>query len=510
MTNSIKKVLISVLCFVFTLCLAVGVYSVMPTNATSEVISLETTAQANLLSKEKSGLRFKANLTAEYKTLIETYGEENVKAGMMILPTDLVEDATTSQSKDFTVSGIGSYVYGDKTLAEQFAYYDYANTFKKDGDGYYFYMTMPNIAETNYNRNFTAKAFIEITASEVSDADFISENGKWYSYTNTVTANVYEVAYNSYVKTEQEGGIADDDDIGRGIAKEFMDKVAVLSYDETNGVVISNNVEDRYTSPYSIEKDGLGNYIVNGNGVNPASIRYNGTRKTELTFKDTDNKVAVNTMLSQEANFGENNFVSLQSAQTGGGSTKGVISAIASSLGYVAFNGEYGVGTYVTTTFKGNNMPQVMFFSNVIDGDLTGVGYSDSSRQGLIAMNGLVGNYLDESKYHDTGIWRVYGPKRLSGGNYTTTNYQRKAELTGEGYELLTQDGLRADTTDTTYRYTVGTYFNEEGKIMYEVFLYNNDTNELIVHEEILLSGTGGGAKFLTAESVVASNIILS
>ena len=28
----------------------------------------------------------------------------------------------------------------------------------EDGDGYYFYMTMPNIAETNYNRNFTITA----------------------------------------------------------------------------------------------------------------------------------------------------------------------------------------------------------------------------------------------------------------------------------------------------------------------------------------------------------------
>ena len=38
---------------------------------------------------------------------------------------------------------------------------------------------------------------------------------------------------------------------------------------------------------------------------------------------------------------------------------------------YISFEGDYGVGTYIDFTYKGNNMPQVMLFANNINGDMS-------------------------------------------------------------------------------------------------------------------------------------------
>ncbi|MBQ3046840.1 MAG: hypothetical protein IJD54_02205, partial [Clostridia bacterium] len=404
-----------------------------------------------------------------------------------IVPTDHL-NAAISQGLDFTIEKLSTYA-----PFEGYAFYDYAETVKDNGDEYQFWMTVPNISGANYNRDFSARAFIEINEeNSVSRvyADYDAENAR----------NVYEVAYSAYT----DGTI--EDQTGKEIAKTFIDGVAVLEYDEDNDEVVIANNKGEYTSPYIIEKDGLGNYVVNGKGINPSAMTYGSERKTSFTFTDTTNSATVNTILTQEAKFGENNTVSLQSAQVNGNSTKANLQAVSDYIGYVAFNGSYDVGTYVTTTFKGNNMPQVMFFSNVIDGDLTGVAYDDETRQGVVAMNGVVGY---GGANHATNLYKVIGPNRMSVSNYTSEYYINLNILNGDSYPLLTQDGLNVDTSDVTYRYTVGTYLNDSNAIIWEVFLYNNDTDALIYHEELALKNTAAGYNPLMSDDITASNIVI-
>ena len=510
MSNTIKKSLLAVLSFLLILACGIGVMTYNPVQAaTSPIISTVEAAEANVTTEDNSGLRFTANVNgASYRALLRQYGEEKVDAGMLIVPTNIVT-AANAESKEFTFEGMAQV-----EELNGFTYHVIAEKFKaNDDDSYEFAVTVKEIAEKNYVRDYSARAFVKVAVSELETVDgvdnsaFVKEGDVFYAYAdfNVETArNVYEVAKEAI----EEGTLED----SAPIAKKFMDKIADVKYDNATSSVVIANKSENYTSPFTVEKDGFGNFIVNGKGVNPVGMLYNGESKTEYTFTDTTNVVTVNTMLSQEAKFTGGNTVSLQSAQVNGVSSKNNLVSVAEYLGYIAINGSYGVGTYITTTFTGNNMPQIMFFSNVIDGDLTGVRYDDNTRQGLIAMNGIVG-YGD--RYHDTNVWKVCGPNRISTSDYTNKYYLALAKLAVDtanaesDYSLLTQDGLNADTSETVYEYTVGTYLNESDHVVYEVLLRNSDTRAIIYHEELELRNNAAGYKPLSKDHVNAGNIIL-
>ena len=482
MTKSIKKVLMTVFCFTLAVCAFVCVYTITSAHATSSIISMDSVAQANLLSEKKSGLRFRANLDAnEFETLLETHGTENVKAGMMILPTDLVEDAERKDIK-FTVSGIGAYEYNGKALSTQFAYYDYAKTYKEDSDNnaYYFYMTMPDIAEKNYNRDFTAKAFIEVTADSAPSAEFNEENGKYYSYTaTTTTANVYEVAYEAYIQTEEDKALLEEE---KEIAVKFLDNVAVLEYADGE-VKIANTIAGVYESPYVIEKDGLGNYVLGADGKTPLALTYNESRYANLTLKDTSNNVAINTMLSKGATFGENNSVTLDGKCVDGAGHLYQIVDIDNS--YIAFKGDYGVGTYVDFEFTGPNMPLVMFFADEINGNMTNYSSSHDKSTGEIAdYTGILfsNGMWNPSKTNNT-LWEnytIWGPNRIyRGTNVVTGTIGTGSALCATTTEAFTLFGQINSYSTTNFKYVVGTQ-DKCGKLSLHSLLYDNDTGVLI------------------------------
>lgn len=55
---------------------------------------------------------------------------------------------------------------------------------------------------------------------------------------------------------------------------------------------------------------------------------------------------------------------------------------------YIAWEGEYGVGTFVEFEFKGNNMPTVMFFADAIHGNMTNYHYLGSHQENVLDENG--------------------------------------------------------------------------------------------------------------------------
>ena len=178
---------------------------------------------------------------------------------------------------------------------------------------------------------------------------------------------------------------------------------------------------------------------------------------------------------------------------------------------YLGIEGEYGVGTYIDITFTGNNMPEVLLFADEINGNMTSMGGT-----GLLFSNGLANanNNVDFlRKYY------VFGPNRLTlHGGVTDTDKVVQNTNTYEGsdsrlvtlvgyasgtlaesdYPYLTQYGL-AQTPDTEYKYTVGTYENG-GKVYLYIELYDL-TNDKTVYT--IDQATNLSASDLTAGSIV-------
>ena len=172
------------------------------------------------------------------------------------------------------------------------------------------------------------------------------------------------------------------------------------------------------------------------------------------------------------------------------------------SNSYVALKGDYGIGTYIDLTYTGNNMPNVMFFADQINGDLT----SDGGK-GVILMNGIVCANTNSNYIRALAI---YGPNRINdlGDKVTSNNTYSDhggqiAKLLGyswnsgtssydeASYPYLSQMGL--DTTpDTTYKLTVGTAVSDLGKLIIDIYLYSVTADSVIYDEMIETSLMAG------------------
>ena len=163
MTKNIKKSLLAVLSFILILACFVGITSYNPAQAAQgPIISTVEAAEANVSSEEKSGLRFTANVSGTaYRALLGEYGEEKVDAGMLIVPTDIVKTAD-----EFTFAGMAKV-----DALKGFTYHGIAENFRVSGDYYQFSITVANIAERNYARDYSARAFVRVEASELATID---------------------------------------------------------------------------------------------------------------------------------------------------------------------------------------------------------------------------------------------------------------------------------------------------------------------------------------------------
>lgn len=127
---------------------------------------------------------------------------------------------------------------------------------------------------------------------------------------------------------------------------------------------------------------------------------------------------------------------------------------------YVSFYGNYGVGTYVDFTFKGNNMPIVRFFANDIDGYLTNWADGDSTTNGVVFMGGF-DSYGGGVHAPQLKNYRVYGPNALVNGYLDNAAAEMRVKLAYDEFPLLTMQGLM-DNEYTEFKYTVGTYEDAE------------------------------------------------
>lgn len=166
---------------------------------------------------------------------------------------------------------------------------------------------------------------------------------------------------------------------------------------------------------------------------------------------------------------------------------------------YIAYRGNYGVGTYVTTEFTGNQMPVIKLFANSSDGYITKAVKSDNT--GIIFINGFV-NKTQGSTAHVQQYMRVYydsisadsnwgtHPARNSGGGVSVNDYQ------------LTAFDMNKLSATAEYRYTVGTFSSEDGLLNIHIKLEEKRDGSFVTIGEFR-KNTGKEASSYTAGSVV-------
>ena len=195
-------------------------------------------------------------------------------------------------------------------------------------------------------------------------------------------------------------------------------------------------------------------------------------------------------MPGEGATFGADGSVTIRGTELKGAGHIGQVADV--NNGYVAYSGyysEYGVGTYIDFEFTGNNMPQVMFFADVINGNMTGYSsFAEGKKtgvRGILSCNGFIPDAGNSSNLNNGGYntFKIWGANRIyledvSGtpiktGAYAaaTANYNYTAKT--DDYRIFTQVGLN-EMPDTTFRYTVGTC-EVNGEVYYEARLTYTD-----------------------------------
>lgn len=190
---------------------------------------------ASIRTSVPYGIRWTAKIrTADWEKLATLYGEENVKAGVLVLPYDSLTDGV-----EFTVEALGAA----KIPYQQIETDIFNETASNDaGDGYSgFYASLVNIKAGNLNRKFIARAYISVTSGDATICyygDYSAENQ---------ARSIYEVSKKVIVSnTESEA------------TKQFamtgvLDKVVEVTVSGGAATLVQT---DGYTSPYSVSVSG--------------------------------------------------------------------------------------------------------------------------------------------------------------------------------------------------------------------------------------------------------------
>lgn len=549
MKLSIKNKFLTVLSVVLALCMLVSVSFMVKFTAkadfTTETIALVKGASVRVDSAEKSGLKFKAQLDkVAYNELFATYGDK-VSAGMIIVPTELIPESGNTFT-DFNTAGTK---VGFNTVKE-------FKISKDDDSKYEFTMSIVNLYEKNYARDFEAIAFIEIDSGvQIDGYEFIDvtngtlsaddgvANPKNYIYAtrNTEYArNIYTVAkdvYNDRADVQDEvkytydlgdGTFATLDTTGIACAKSFIDGVAEIINDNGTPKMYSS---DYYTSPYALIADGSEYYVFG----NAAGIVYSG-EKINTPFVDEDNGISVKEIYSNGASYKDGVFT------TAGYNTDrsdynewAALDFVSGTLGYVAFDQKYDASTYIEVTFKGANMPNVMFFADdVSNGRIASASVPKDGGKGIIGITGVSKNGKAEGTPPSSPqyAYQVYGPYRMHGH---FPSYASAAERWITGIPSL--GGFINAGADVEYRAVIGTFIKledvhnangaiygaEEEKdgvlekvLYYDIDVYNASTGARINGYEFKLNPSNGvgtsavdATKYILADDMEAGGIML-
>ncbi len=434
---------------------------------TTDTIAVQKGASIYIGDENASGIRFQTNVN---KTWYDGLTGDKV-AGSIVVPVEYVN----AVEGDFTLQKLVDVV---EEKGAPFKAVETAELAEKEGH-YSYALSMTEVLEANYARQFVAISYVKNTAGTVTVEGITEENaaawglddGNYYvAYDAENVRSIYNVSYNILSTDDAKAN-------EKEAAKTYADKV--LDLDSTSGeLVIANNIDGKYTSPYTLNATGATVY----NGKN---VVLNGARATETDFPIKVGAKSVHITKTQNATF-EGEEVTLQGAiptSMVSGGTLGSIGEtegnLPNNLGYYALNGCYGLGTYLDISFTGKNIPSVVFFANKINGNL-GTG------EGVVVLNGgesATTERPDDQGVHFSNIVKVTGPNRVPNAtSISDSGYLRVSDTfkfsTGSSYTGKAVTGLGkfayANLEDNgNYRYIVGT-FEQDGNVWMEVGLYNS------------------------------------
>lgn len=506
MRQVMKSKLIKVFALILSVCMLIGTMGMISSfvaraESTTSVATLVPGASVRVTDAEKSGIKFKARLSkSEYNTLYNEYDGENgnVKAGMIIVPSDYIAKADGYTFAAFDAAGltVGSQVTEEfaEAVIDETAYLEFT-------------MSLVNLKDNNYARDFEAIVFIQFSgASAPANAEASGDSKYLYAERNAENArNIYEVAYKTFNDRadaqdeahpfEVEGKFMSVDENGLPIVKGYVDGVADVKF--VGGTVVAANNSTYYTSPYTVTKDAItGDFLLNGA---PKSLVYNGERKADMHVEDGKNMAELHVIKSKGATV-ESGVITTTGRELGSsgqpftlipGAKLSSGTVVGSENAYYAFDGKYGVGTAIDIYFTGNNMPEVMFFANTISGNMTG--YSSwngangtagvpSGEKGLLIANGFYST-TNTADAHFT----IWGPNKLFLGetaalNGTINSAQGKAltyGTSGGTMKHFVQSYIASTYADVNFKYTITTY-ESDGKLGVKGQLYNVDTEALV------------------------------
>ena len=175
---------------------------------------------------------------------------------------------------------------------------------------------------------------------------------------------------------------------------------------------------------------------------------------------------------------------------------------------YIAFNGDYGAGTFVSLDFVGKAMPYVSFFNkNVTNSMIDG-------EEGILLVNGVGGN--NTAGVYTTSIndkYTVMAPKKAESGNFWSGERTALTSQDPLGDASSSQFGAANLVDGTNYRLIVGITYCQAGTEASAQFtvnakLINVDTNTCIstIVTPCTLNGkitTTIGADYFTGSIVI-------
>lgn len=188
---------------------------------------------ASIRTNEPYGIRWTAKIrTADWDKLVTLYGEENVKAGVLVAPFDYVKNGDTVTELTVEAFKAAGLNYVDIVT----------DTFNADAgkgmEGYNaFYASLVNIQTANLNRRFIARAYIAVENNGVTTYYY----GE-YSEENQARS-IYEIS-KKVIVSETESGTT------KQFAKTgVLDKVVEVTVE--NGEATLATIEG-YASPYTV------------------------------------------------------------------------------------------------------------------------------------------------------------------------------------------------------------------------------------------------------------------
>lgn len=224
-----------------------------------KTVDVKTLGGVSFRANEPYGLRWAAGISkADYDAIVAMYGEENVKAGVLIAPYDYV-------SGEFTAAALEESGKSYK-LVDNLGGFNERLTAANEGYNCWF-GSLVGIQDHNLDREFAGRAYIEIKDGE----DTVIRYAEFVKKAHVRTA--YDIC---------KSAMADDtlDDATKIFVKSVLDKVVAVKIED--GVATLDAIAG-YTAPYTVSYAEGVLTITPAAGVNAetvAKVIVNGVSKT--------------------------------------------------------------------------------------------------------------------------------------------------------------------------------------------------------------------------------------